>query len=73
MKLGSRLHRWRLWWSEADLSGWVQRVTCRIFGHQIIDDQCGLPEHRHCAWCDRANRDWMTELRDNPPKREGES
>lgn len=22
-----------------------------IFGHDIVDDQCGLPEHRYCWKC----------------------
>jgi hypothetical protein len=29
----------------------VDEVLCRLYGHEIIDDQCGKPEHRFCAWC----------------------
>lgn len=31
----------------------VLPILCRHFGHEIIDDQCGIPEHRYCAWCRR--------------------
>lgn len=24
---------------------------CKLLGHQIEDDQCGIPEHRYCVWC----------------------
>ena len=26
-------------------------VLCKIMGHQPIDDQCMMPEHRYCLWC----------------------
>lgn len=29
----------------------VSMILCKHFGHEIIDDQCGIPEHRYCAWC----------------------
>jgi hypothetical protein len=29
----------------------LNTVLCDIYGHEIIDDQCGIPEHRYCAWC----------------------
>ena len=32
----------------------VDNVLCAYFGHEIIDDHCGLPEHRHCLFCMRS-------------------
>lgn len=29
----------------------VKAILCRHFGHEIEDDQCGIPEHRYCVWC----------------------
>jgi len=26
---------------------------CQEFGHVIYDDQCNIPEHRFCGWCNR--------------------
>jgi hypothetical protein len=26
-------------------------ALCGVAGHRIIDDQCGLPEHRFCVFC----------------------
>ena len=31
----------------------VDEVLCNTFGHDIEDDQCGIPEHRYCVWCQR--------------------
>ena len=28
------------------------RAGCRIAGHEPTRDQCGLPEHDFCLWCD---------------------
>jgi hypothetical protein len=29
-------------------------LLCRLFGHKAIGDQCGIPEHDFCVWCDRS-------------------
>jgi hypothetical protein len=31
----------------------VYGILCRTYGHDIIDDQCGIPEHRFCIYCGR--------------------
>lgn len=28
----------------------VERLT---YGHEIVDDQCMIPDHRYCVWCGR--------------------
>jgi hypothetical protein len=35
----------------------VDEVLCRLYGHEVIDDQCGKPEHRYCMWCGRIGAD----------------
>ena len=29
----------------------VYGILCRTYGHEIIDDQCGIPAHRYCIYC----------------------
>lgn len=29
----------------------LNTALCDLYGHEIIDDHCGKPEHRYCAWC----------------------
>jgi hypothetical protein len=31
--------------------GATQRFLCRLFGHDPIRDQCGIPEHDFCVFC----------------------
>lgn len=31
----------------------VKAILCRHYGHEIENDQCGIPEHRYCVWCNR--------------------
>ena len=31
----------------------VDGVLCNVYGHEIVDDQCMIPEHRYCVWCRR--------------------
>jgi hypothetical protein len=26
-------------------------VVCGQYGHGVVDDHCGIPEHRYCCWC----------------------
>lgn len=28
-------------------------VLCSHYGHEIINDQCGIPDHRYCVHCRR--------------------
>jgi len=35
----------------------VNELLCEHYGHEIIDDQCGRPEHRYCVWCNRRESD----------------
>lgn len=29
-------------------------VLCQIYGHEPERDQCGMPEHDFCLWCNRS-------------------
>lgn len=29
----------------------VRALICELKGHQVTDDQCGIPEHRYCLVC----------------------
>ena len=29
----------------------VLAILCRADGHKIVDDQCMIPEHRFCVYC----------------------
>ena len=31
----------------------VKAIFCRAYGHEVIDDQCMIPEHRYCVYCGR--------------------
>lgn len=31
----------------------VLDTLCRIYGHEIENDLCGMPEHRYCVHCNR--------------------
>jgi hypothetical protein len=31
----------------------VLDIFCRVYGHEIIDDHCMIPEHRFCVFCMR--------------------
>lgn len=35
----------------------VLDALCDAFGHEIIYDQCGIPEHRYCVFCNRRETD----------------
>lgn len=39
----------------------VLDTMCAIYGHEIIDDQCGIPEHRYCAYCNRPAREVVSD------------
>lgn len=32
----------------------LQRLLCLAGGHEPIADQCDLPEHDYCAWCQKS-------------------
>ena len=31
----------------------VNAIFCNTYGHEIVDDQCMIPDHRYCVWCGR--------------------
>lgn len=31
----------------------VLDTLCAEFGHEVIDDQYGIPEHRYCIYCNQ--------------------
>lgn len=35
----------------------VLAILCRAYGHEIIFDQCMIPEHRFCAFCGKRETD----------------
>jgi peptide methionine sulfoxide reductase MsrB len=35
----------------------VRAVFCDHYGHEIEDDQCGIPSHRYCVYCLRGITD----------------
>jgi hypothetical protein len=35
----------------------VDEVLCRLYGHQIEDDQCGIPAVGFCIWCGKRESD----------------
>ncbi len=32
---------------EAAMNG----AMCATYGHHVINDQCGIPDHRYCVYC----------------------
>ena len=46
----------------------VLAIFCRAYGHEIIDDQCGIPAHRFCIYCNRLE----TSLADTALEQAGE-
>lgn len=42
----------RDWWDDRD-EGILVRRLCSVFGHEPEWDQCGIPEHDCCAWCQK--------------------
>lgn len=35
----------------------VKGLLCERYGHEVIDDQCGIPSHRYCVYCNRGMPD----------------
>jgi hypothetical protein len=33
------------------LTEWARKALCFLFGHYPIADQCNIPDHDYCAWC----------------------
>lgn len=45
----------RGWPDWASFPDWPRRWLCRLLrAHAPIPDQCCLPEHDYCAWCQRS-------------------
>lgn len=40
----------------------VNAILCRTYGHEVIDDQCGIPAHRYCAYCHKLESQLADEL-----------
>lgn len=44
-------------WPDWALNRWpsrtLQRALCFVGGHEPIRDQCNIPEHDYCAWCQK--------------------
>ena len=40
-----------------EIESTVKDILCRVYGHEIIDDQCGIPAHRFCIYCNRRASD----------------
>lgn len=39
----------QLFWVIERFAAWcIRHLPCE---HKATDDHCGIPEHRHCAWC----------------------
>jgi hypothetical protein len=38
----------------------VNKIMCDTYGHEIIPDQCGKPEHRYCVYCQRRETDLLS-------------
>lgn len=34
-----------------ELADAVNAILCAKYGHDIVDDHCGRPEHRYCVQC----------------------
>lgn len=32
----------------------IQKILCEEGGHNVMDDQCGIPAHRYCLDCEEA-------------------
>lgn len=30
----------------------LQKLLCRVTDHYVMDDQCGIPAHRYCLYCE---------------------
>ena len=43
-------YRWRF--NEVDWDASVAAWICDQLGHELIQDQCGKPEHDYCRICD---------------------
>lgn len=43
-----------LWDAVSDAMGAIKELRCLVDGHDIIDDMCGIPEHRFCVSCNRS-------------------
>ena len=40
-------------WLQSLIEDAVNNIFCNAYGHEIIDDMCGIPEHRYCVYCNR--------------------
>lgn len=40
----------------------VLGILCKAYGHEIIDDQCLIPAHRFCVYCNRRETEILNDL-----------
>lgn len=38
----------------------THEAACSILGHYVVDDDCGIPSHRYCIYCNRRFPNGMT-------------
>ncbi|HEY6018638.1 MAG TPA: hypothetical protein VIY48_01745 [Candidatus Paceibacterota bacterium] len=57
----TRAHRWLMfkfednkWWAPWWLEGLLQKTLCFLTGHTPERDQCGIPDHDYCLWCQKS-------------------
>jgi hypothetical protein len=34
--------------------GWLARLECAMHGHKAVRDQCGIPDHDFCVFCQKS-------------------
>lgn len=38
-------------WYQENIEKPIAALLCHVYGHEPVQDQCGIPEHDHCVWC----------------------
>lgn len=42
---------WSKDWMYLEDWDWLQKFLCLFWGHYVIADHCGMPEHDYCRGC----------------------
>jgi hypothetical protein len=71
MSLRKRIMFW-LWdstpdWTPEWFTTTAARTCCRIWGHDPIADQCGIPAHDFCGWCQKTMPNQAPRARETAP------
>lgn len=57
-KMYDRIPEWvpANWWDmvETVVEDPAKWILCKIYGHSPEGDQCGIPAHDFCIWCNRS-------------------